>query len=60
MGLGKMSDNEAFEAWYCKKFSVALLSRKILMHRNAQGRYSNNSVQVRWEAWQAACEVKAA
>lgn len=55
-----MSDNEAFEAWYCKKFSVALLSRKIRMHRNGKGRYSNNSVQVRWEAWQAACELKAA
>lgn len=55
-----MSDQEAFEAWYCKKFGVVPLSRKIRMHRNARGRYSNPSVQVRWEAWQAACEAKAA
>lgn len=55
-----MSDREAFEAWYCKKFSVALLSRKIRMHCNGKGRYSNNSIQVRWEAWMAACELKAA
>lgn len=55
-----MSDYEAFEAWYCKKFSVALLSRKIRMHRNDKGRYSNNSIQIRWEAYQAACEAKAA
>lgn len=48
-----MTDRKSFEAWYCRKFHVDSQCRLVRLHFNMQGRYSNNSVQIRWEAWEA-------